>query len=580
MSNTSILVIEDNPITLDTLADILELEGFDILKASNGVEGIHLAQQHLPDLIICDVMMPRADGYTVRAALEASPHTAVIPFVFLTAKADYEDLRRGMHQGTNDYLTKPFVPQDVLKTIETQLRKRAAIAPCHAEDLDNLGPTISPILQVDRDPCTGLANENALQHRLSQVPPLQADQSLYLISIDQLTFLRLILSPEDFHQLQQQLAQRLETWGQGLQTTQAEGSSLDLFHLHSSQFALLLEHPSGSLEVATPNPEPSLNRSILETLSEVLMVADRRLNITASLGIATWSAATAPDLYPLVLLSQATAALDQAQRQGGHQFCHYCPTLTLSMDDRLTLGNALHQALTNQEFHLHYQPQVQLSTGNVTGVEALLRWQSPHMGNVSPERFIPVAEDFGLIGLITQWVIGAACEQAYQWYCTLPEPLVVSINVSALDLHFNNLEQVIFGHLQRLGLPPHLLQIEVTETGLVADGLQALDTLTRLREQGIRVAIDDFGTGYSSLSYLSLFPWDSLKIDRVFIQNIHQNVNNQSIVALVIQLAQALNLKVVAEGVEVAEEADCLRNFGCDWIQGYFYGRQIGRAHV
>jgi EAL domain-containing protein (putative c-di-GMP-specific phosphodiesterase class I) len=243
--------------------------------------------------------------------------------------------------------------------------------------------------------------------------------------------------------------------------------------------------------------------------------------------------------------------------------------------ERVRIESAMRNALDRNEFVLHYQPQVDLATGEIVGMEALIRWRHPELGMVPPGRFIGVAEDTGLIVPIGAWVMRAACAQNKAWQDAGLGRLRVAVNLSARQFGASDLVPGIEAVLRDTGLDPSCLELELTESLFMSDVTPAVDLLHRMKALGVKLSIDDFGTGYSSLSYLSRFPIDVLKIDRSFVADITHDANDAAIVASIIALAHNLRLSVIAEGVETAEQLDYLRQQGCDQMQGYYFSRPL-----
>jgi diguanylate cyclase (GGDEF)-like protein/PAS domain S-box-containing protein len=300
------------------------------------------------------------------------------------------------------------------------------------------------------------------------------------------------------------------------------------------------------------------------------------VSTTASIGITVYPADTTD---PDVMLTYADTAMYQA-KQAGDTFRFFTAEMNSEMLARLDLETALRRAVANDEFVLHYQPKAHLGSGRLAGFEALLRWQRPGHGLVSPADFIPVLEETGLIVTVGGWVIDTVCEQIGRWIRSSIGPFQVSVNVSARQLIDGALEADVTTALETSRIPAELLELELTETALMANTGRTIATLKKLKALGVQISVDDFGTGYSSLAYLRRFPIDKLKIDIVFIRDITTSVDDAAIARTIIRMAHSLNLDVIAEGVETAGQLAYLRRHHCDQIQGYYFSRPRPAAEL
>jgi len=296
------------------------------------------------------------------------------------------------------------------------------------------------------------------------------------------------------------------------------------------------------------------------------------LHVTASIGISVY-----PDdgNNAESLIKHADVAMYQAKESGCRSYRFFKPEMNVKAVERQSLEQDLRNALDRRELTLHYQPIVNLKSGSITGAEALLRWTQLTRGPVPPAVFIPVAEDSGLILPIGAWVLREACTQGKAWADAGLCPLTISVNVSALQIRSDSFLANIVDILHETGLDPGSLNIEMTESGLMERAKFGSSILTSLRDRGIQVSIDDFGTGYSSLSYLRKLPIDALKIDQSFVRQISTTPDDTSIVSAIISMGRSLKLKVVAEGVESAEDVAFLHKQECDEAQGYYFSRPI-----
>jgi len=311
---------------------------------------------------------------------------------------------------------------------------------------------------------------------------------------------------------------------------------------------------------------------ILDRLADPFQIHGHTLNTSFSIGIG---------IYPDdggdfdTLLKVADTAMYYAKDGGRNAYRFYTEQMNVQAMERLLLQNDLHQALKNNEFVLHYQPQLDLNTGKMVGVEALIRWNSPEAGLVLPGKFIAVAEESGLIVQIGEWVIQEVCRQIRSWQDAGYVPLVVAVNLSAIQFRRGDIVDTVTQALKKARVAPEWLELELTESILIQDVERTLSMVEQLKSTNIRLSIDDFGTGYSSLAYLKRFKVDKLKIDQSFIRNLEVDRDDAAIVRSIIQLAHGLDLRVIAEGVESDKQLAILRNYGCDEVQGYFYSHPL-----
>jgi diguanylate cyclase len=553
-----ILVIEDERASRKLLLKLLQVEGFEAIEAENGSIGLQLAKTQCPDLILCDIMMPEMDGYEVLSRLQQEPATAMIPVICLTAQNERADLRRGMELGANDYLTKPFTTAELLSAIATQLAKLEMRQKQQQEVLQQAIAKFNNLVYYDS--LTNLPNRLLLRERFHQMlsPKLDPSQSvpIAVLSLDHLDRFTHSLGPDYSDLLLQAVSDRLIPYGGHVGT---------VARLNSEQLALILPPVLDRQEAAR------IGRSILATLSQPLDLEGFEVFITSSIGMALY-----PDDGSDIdsLLKAANTAMKAAQQLGGNRYQLYTAAISEKSYDRLMLEMSLHHALERQEFVVYYQPQIDLQTGCIVGTEALVRWQHPDRGLISPLDFIPLAEETGLIVPLDEWVLQTACQQARIWR-DAGYGLPVAVNLSGIQFNQPGLSRRVLRILEATGLEPSYLKLELTESAVVRNPETAIATLLELRSLDIELSLDDFGTGYSSFSYLQQFPFDSLKIDRSFVRNVTQDSKNAAILVAIIKLAHSLNLKVIAEGVETEAQQEFLRQHQCDMMQGYYFSRPV-----
>ncbi|OUL33161.1 bifunctional diguanylate cyclase/phosphodiesterase [Nostoc sp. 106C] len=409
------------------------------------------------------------------------------------------------------------------------------------------------------DNLTGLPNRDLFRDRLyqnvSQSQHYQQLVAVLLLGIDDFTGISHALGHEITNSLLRSVAQRLNSC---LAKTDI------LAHLNQDEFAI------ACTDILSFESVIKLSQILLSTLSKPFLIEGQQIHITASIGIAINEIVDPNSVDQL--LQQAHIALYQAQQQGRSQYQFYSPEMNAQLQERLALENELRGALERGEMVVYYQPLVDLQTRQITAVEALVRWQHPTRGLVPPGKFIPIAEDNGLIVPIGEWVLRTACAQNRAWQISGLGPIRMSVNLSARQFEQPNLVQVVRQVLKQTELQASYLELEVTESFLVSDIQHSVNTLKQLRELGVWLALDDFGTGYSSLNYLKRFPVNMLKIDRSFVQDVTSNADSAAVTDAIIALAKSLQLNITAEGVETQQQLDYLQERGCQEGQGFYFG--------
>jgi diguanylate cyclase (GGDEF)-like protein/PAS domain S-box-containing protein len=411
------------------------------------------------------------------------------------------------------------------------------------------------------DPLTGLANRELLHDRLQQTL-YEADRdrtqaALLMLDLDNFKDINDTLGHPSGDRILAQVGERLRERMRHSDTVARMGGD---------EFVIVLRNVTDSENVVL------VAKGIVDSLSRPFLLEDRRVFLTVSIGIA---------LYPLdgrdtdELIRKADTAMYHAKGQGKNRYQFFTAEMNRRAQERMALQTDLRRALERNEFVVHYQPKIRIGTGEVTGVEALLRWQKPEDGLVPPASFIPLAEETGLIVPIGEKVLRLACTQAKAWQAQGLPLLPVAVNLSAIQLREEGLAGTVQGILTETGLDPAALELEITESAIMQESEKAIAMLQAMREMGIRITMDDFGTGYSSLSYLKRFPISSLKIDRSFVAEVLSNADDAEISRAIIAMAHGMKLKVVAEGVETAEQLEFLRREGCDEAQGYYLARPM-----
>ncbi|CAN7709390.1 EAL domain-containing protein [Variovorax paradoxus] len=421
--------------------------------------------------------------------------------------------------------------------------------------------------QATHDPLTGLPNRALLEDRLRQAISY-ADRygrlmTVVFINLDGFKRINDSLGRKGGDELLKVMAERMARCLRSVDTVVRTGGD---------EFVIILyDQPGDGTDIA-----PAL-RKLLETIAQPARIGSQAVQLTGSMGVATYPADGAD---ADALLMNADAAMSHAKASGRNNFEFYAAEMSGAIRDELALREGLRHALARSEFHLAYQPQLDMESGRVTGVEALIRWQHPERGLVSPAQFIPLAEETGLIVPIGEWVLRTACFQNKAWQDAGLPPFIVSVNVSARQFRERTLIAQVALALRDSGLEPRLLELELTESLVMEDLDKALQSMKALRAMGVQLSIDDFGTGYSSLSALKRFPIARLKIDQSFVRDIPGDEEDKAIAKTIIALGHELNLKVIAEGVETEQQLEFLRAHGCDEMQGYLFSRPVPPAEL
>ena len=384
--------------------------------------------------------------------------------------------------------------------------------------------------------------------------------AVLFIDLDRFKVINDTLGHDAGDRLLKQLAERLRECMREADTVGRQGGD---------EFVVLIE------DVADPAQVADVGQKILDTVARPFLINGQEFHVTASIGIS---------IYPddghdqQALLKNADIAMYRAKEQGKNNQQFYSVQMNQHSCERLALETSLRRAVERNEFLLHYQPKVDMRSGRITGVEALVRWQHPDIGMVPPAQFIPLAEETGLIASIGEWVLRTACAEAQSWVARGLPPIGVAVNLSARQFARDELAAAIMRILRETGLDPQLLELEITESTVMHNADRAAGVLQQLKQLGVRVAIDDFGTGYSSLSYLKRFPISSVKIDRSFVLDLPGDKDDAAITQAVISMAHSLRLRVIAEGVETSEQYRFLEEHHCDEMQGHYFSKPVDTA--
>jgi diguanylate cyclase len=567
-----IIIIDDDPLIRLLVAKALQATGLQTTEAASGEEGLKLFAEHGANAVLLDVMMPDGiDGFDTCMKLRKLPNGQHIPVLMMTGLEDLESINRAFEAGATDFITKPINIPLLGHRVRYMLKA---------------SQTTKSLLDSERrlhrmayfDTLTELPNRQFFREHLQHMIALARRQNLKLgilfLDLDGFKRINDTLGHHLGDQVLQETGNRLRKSLRASDALIRVGTNLEgdsLARLGGDEFTVLLSTIERNEDAATVAERIRVN------LAQAYIFGDHELYTTTSIGIAIFpdDGDTAEEL-----LQNADLAMYYAKREGGDNYWYFSNKMTEVALRRLSLENQLRKAIERGELKLHYQPILDVATNKFLGVEALLRWDSQELGQITLAEFIPLAEETGLIVSIGEWVLRQACNQAVSWINKKILLTRMAVNVSGVQFLHKGFSSLIAKILTETGLDPHILELELTESALISDEDSVLDTLHNLKKIGIQLAIDDFGMGYSSFSRLKNFPIDRLKIDQSFLRNIEQDSENAAIATAIIVMAESMNMKVTAEGVETDAQLAFLKNKRCHELQGYLFSKPLISAQI
>lgn len=567
LKQAAILMVDDEPVILETLENLLEDAGYkNFVSTTDATRAIELMQSTKPDIVLLDVLMPEVSGLEILASMEMDDELQYIPSIIITAATDAETKLKALELGATDVLNKPVDPSELALRVRNTLATKA--------NQDRL---------TKFDALTGLPNRRFFMMRfakaLSRVRAAKSSLALLYIDLDQLKKINDTLGNKIGDGLLKGVARRLENWLRDSDIASISGVEIEdmaLSRIGGDEFVLIL-HNVGRVENAV-----KLASDIVSTLQRPHRVSGRETSVTASIGVVMYPAdddAVNADLADSeildVLLSHADLAMAEAKRRGRNRVQQYTAELNAGAGERQSLASHLRQAIERQELSLVFRPKASVWTNQITGADALLRWESPFLGEVPSEQFIPVAEDAGLIVPLSEWMCYQACAFASEWQSTSSSPVRITVGISSRQCDLSRLLLAVRSALSSADVSGEFLGLQFTESIFVDDPEGNLSAMQGIKEMGVEISIGHFGTGHSSIGYLKRFPLDHLKIDASFLNNVPNDADNAAIVASFIPMTHSLGLTVVADGVENAEQLAFLKDRGCDEYQGALLGEPV-----
>jgi len=545
----SVLLVGDGPAERQLIEGMLAdggAIGSTVDTVTHLAEAVRTTKDTTFDAVILDLCksnMPSSKSvHTINELLDE------IPIIILSDDDDQVAAVEALNAGAQDYLVRANTDgQALVRAIRFAIeRKRTE-------------QRLQALLHYDT--LTHLPNRELLLDRLTQSIAAATRQqtmvALLLLDLDRFKLVNDTLGHAFGDKLLCNVAEQVQTCIRESDT---------LARLGGDEFVVILTGVKGAQDAA------KVASKITRQLSRPIVIEGHEAFVTASIGISLFPN---DGLDKNTLITNADVAMYRAKEEGRNHFQFYTFGMNATTVERLSLENDLRRALERDELVLHYQPQMNCSTGEMVGFEALVRWQHAELGLVPPARFIPIAEENGLIVPIGEWVLREACRQNKAWIDAGGKPMVVSVNLSSRQFHQESMLKTVTDTLELTKLEAKYLSLEITESSLMHDPDDAVVTLCLLHNMGVAISIDDFGTGYSSLGHLKRFPLDYLKIDRAFVKDITENPEDAAIVQAILAMAHSLRLKVVAEGVETERQLQFLHKIGCDEVQGYFLAKPL-----
>ena len=548
-TSSRILVVDDDRSMRLALREVLEGDGYQVDEASNGAQAIAVSERHMADLVLMDAVMPGTDGFTACKRIRHIASEKQTPILMITALEDEPSIERAFASGATDYIPKPVhfgvLRQRIGRLLDASQKEQ------HVRHL------------AYNDPLTGLPNRalfmeslaSLLRRRTSDVHSL----ALLFLDLDRFKMVNDTLGHDAGDMLLKAAADRI---------VGCVRNGDMVARLGGDEFTIILD------DITSHSVAASVAEKICNALSSPFSFMGQEMYVSTSIGISVCPE-DGKDIG--ALMKHADTAMFRAKERGGrYQF--YEAGMEAEVTKRLEMESDLRRALERDELTVHYQPQMDLKTGAIIGMEALIRWEHPERGLIPPSDFIPLAEETGLIRDLGEVVLKLSCAQTQAWLQQGFPPLRIAVNISGRQLEDRDLPDRIAGVLNDTGLHYSQLELEITESTIMSHPEEVIPVLTQLKEMGITLAIDDFGTGYSSLSYLKRFPIDMLKIDRAFVRDLTTDLNDKALIRAIIALAKSLNLKTLAEGVETREQEKFLMEQACDYIQGFYISKPLNAS--
>ncbi|MFT6955909.1 MAG: putative signal transduction protein with EAL and GGDEF domain [Halieaceae bacterium] len=570
--SAKILVADDDLNVRLLTRQCLEAEGMIVVEAANGLEAIDMFVRERPDLVFLDVEMPGMSGLEVCERIRQMPQGESIPIMIVTGSDDRQSIDQGFEAGATQYKTKPVNWSLLGRDVQYMLRASSAFNALKRQE-DRLR------YLAYFDPLTSLPNRRSFNEQLNRILKRcqrhKSNAALLFIDLDHFKRINDSIGHGRGDRLLVEIAKRLTLElreddainyfsDASAEDNEDTNSGTEIARLGGDEFTVVLS------DVELEHVEGVAKR-ILHSLSQPIALQSHNPVVTPSIGIAVFPE---DGEDPDTLVRNADTAMYVAKAEGRACYRFYNEEMNSRAVEQLKMEEELRHAMTHNELELRYQPQIEIDTGDVVSMEALVRWKHPERGMISPGEFIPVAERTGQIIELGDWVMNEVARNCLYWETLGLPAFRICINISPLQFNQGNLTQSIADFLGRSGLDPRRLELELTESAIMTDAETNIAKLNELKGLGIELAVDDFGTGYSSLSYLKRFPIDTLKIDQSFVADL-DSPNGRAIIDAILALSKTMNLRSIAEGIEEPDQLRYLVNQRCDLLQGFYFASPL-----
>jgi diguanylate cyclase (GGDEF)-like protein len=552
--------------------------GFAIEFATGWGDTLARVQARRPDLVLIDGAFLGDAGYRLCAALRRASWGVTTPTLVLCGRE--KDVPAAIAAGATDVLVRPINPDVLVRRASSQAalsRMTRELEGCQAmlQKAERSAAEAWSLLQTQNglDPLTRLPNgaqlEQLLDHALAGARGAGSGVALFLLDLDHFSDINHTLGRRNGDEALRQVAQRLSDYLRNGDLQGRGGPGLRLraaVRVAGDQFALLLTNVGDTKKL------PAFAQGVLDVISRPIRLGEGEVFLSASIGVAISSPVTRLGER---VLQHAETAMREAKRRGGRAYHFYSEALNGSLERRLGLDRMLRHAIENGELTVQYQPIVEVGTGRVMAAEALLRWMHPVLGCVPPTEFVPLAESTGLMRELGEWVLRKACRQLRSWLDAGCRPLRMAVNISRCQLEDGDLAETVRAVLLETQIDPGLLELELSERGVLRQDKDVMRQVQRLKALGVRLTVDDFGTGDTMIAYLGQLPLDGLKIDQSFVGNLMNGEDEGVLTSAIVALAHRLKLSVTAEGVEQESQRQILRGYGCEEVQGFLFSPAV-----